>query len=220
MQDPPEHEIVELLELASDVKTRLRVAETRRTFGDAAEDRLDPGALKRVRNHLELALEALGAPVWGLTAPSAGALTITGFYSSEIYKALREVREGKGRPPGGRERRKGRRGRRAEDASVKTKAEDSENKAAETADPADSDAVAASPVQEAHRSPEVAPSFGANPLFSDPAQGVASTAPGADVEGDGEGSTWVRSRVDEIQRALSAAFGEDEILPDVENKPK
>jgi hypothetical protein len=83
MQDRKQQDISELLELASDVKSRLRRIENDLAHagpGEPPEPPPEAGALLRVRNHLELALEALGSPTWGLTAPPAGALQITGFY--------------------------------------------------------------------------------------------------------------------------------------------
>lgn len=184
MQDPSEREVGELLELASDVKDRLRRLEAAQaTHG--ADDHVDSGALLRARNHLELALEALGAPTWGFAAP-AGSLKITGFYSSEIYKALRDLRNapGKGRSP--------QRKSPAERSGPVLSKDEAEAPAEPAVEPAAEETLAPAPPAPADAAP---------------------------VGGE-SGSKWVKSRVDEIQRALTAAFGEDELLPDLESPPK
>lgn len=181
MQDPYSQEITDLLALASDVKARLRQLEG---VGDQALDRTnrerpESGVLGRVRNHLELAIEALGAPTWGF-ASSTASLPITGFYSSSIYKALKDLRERKGHGNG---------------AQPSTEATRLANRPqAISADPIPSDGLPQPPVK-------LEP--------NDRAQSA-----------DEEPSAWVKSRVDEIQRALSAAFGDDEMLPDEQLQPK
>lgn len=160
MHDPHTKEIIELLSLASDIKARLRqleshaLAEARSGAGvDLALECDRERTLGRARNHLELALEALGSPKWGLTGPIArGPLKITGFHSASIYDAINDLRERKR-----------------------------------------TDGVA--PEAEAAPAPEPAPAV-VGP----------SSAP----------SVWVQNRVDEIQKALSAALGDDDFFQEEE----
>ena len=96
MQDPEAKEIIELLSRLADIKSRLRQLESARsvanTGGVAPLDSAAPGALLRAKTHLELALAALGMPTWGFASTPASSLKITGVYSSEIYKALKDIR--------------------------------------------------------------------------------------------------------------------------------
>jgi hypothetical protein len=169
MQDPQAQSITELLGLASEVKTSLRHLETlaAELTSDAHRAAHLPGeaAMGRVRNHLELALQALGhsrrsatssdgesaapdsaagtpAPIGPFpTLDPANPLKITGYYSSEVKDALRELRKARGWQP---------------------------------------------------------------------ADGIAPIRPGI----------WVKNRVDEIHRALSTAFGEDDELARLEDEPQ
>ncbi len=173
MQDPQAKSITELLGLASEVKTSLRHLETlaAELTSDAHRAAHLPGeaAMGRVRNHLELALQALGhskrsatgsgtgsgtgsadsddgtempAPIGPFpTQDPANPLQITGYYSSEVKDALRELRKARGWQP---------------------------------------------------------------------ADGIAPIRPGI----------WVKNRVDEIHRALSTAFGEDDDLARLEDEPQ
>lgn len=169
MQDPQAQSITELLGLAGEVKTSLRHLETlaAELTSDTHRAAHLPGeaAMGRVRNHLELALQALGhskrsvtgsdeesaipdgaaetpAPIGPFpTQDPANPLKITGYYSSEVKDALRELRKARGWQP---------------------------------------------------------------------ADGVAPIRPGI----------WVKNRVDEIHRALSTAFGEDDDLACLEDEPQ
>lgn len=185
MQDLYPQEINDLLALASDVKQRLRQLEG---IGDQAPDganakRPDSGALGRARNHLELAMEALGSPTWGF-ASSTGSLPITGFYSSNIYKALKDLREGKGH-----------------------------GKAAEPS--AETQRLGGQP-QGGTAGPILREGLPVEPPAHLPRPPLRVEQPSSEKEP----SVWVKSRVDEIQRALTAAFGDDEMLPDEELQPK
>ena len=206
MQNPAAQEIIDLLGLASDVKSRLRQLETLYDNGGGSgfesltgEDHSpDPSSLGRARNHLELALEALGAPTWGFATAPASSIQITGFYSSDIYKALKDLRENKARggPSGTKKERRERRG-------ASQPAADAED--ADTTKPADAaDSGVDAPVEA-----EAA---------TDDASGSTDLEPPASNRGSS--SVWVKSRVDEIQRALTAAFGDDELIPEEESPPK
>ncbi len=183
MQDLYSQEITDLLALASDVKQRLRQLEGtgERAPNGAGGKAPDSGALGRARNHLELALESLGAPTWGFASSSA-MLPITGFYSSNIYKALKDLRDGKSHgqdpKPTTAKQRKASRPRAVDHGPI-------DHGPAKTG-PIVSDGEESLPVHDADKAPSV----------------------------------WVKSRVDEIQRALTAAFGDDEMLPDEQLQPK
>lgn len=160
MQDPQAQSIFELLGLASEVKTRLRHLETLATELTSEAHRAAhlPGdaAMGRVRNHLELALQALGQtrPPVEITESSDESgdknnpLKITGYYSAEVQKALRALREAKGPHP------------------------------------------------------------------------VQDAAEVLGVPFKGRGGIWVQNRVDEINRALTFAFGDEEMLPEPDTSPK
>lgn len=156
MKDSQVKPIAELLGLAGDVKTRLRHLETlaAELSSDAHRAAHIPGeaALSRVRNHLELALQALGqvrrqqAPAPAEPADEArepeNLLKITGYYSEDVQKALHALREARG------------------------------------------------------------------------------PHPGASARGKRAGGVWVQNRVDEINRALTSAFGDEEMLPDSKPNPR
>lgn len=215
MQDTAVREIIDLLGLASDVKSRLRQLETLCTNGGgselenrSAEMRApDPTSFCRARNHLELALEALGTPTWGFAKAPPSTLQITGYYSSDIYKALNDLRQGKGRGTddaegeGHEDRRPG---RRKADVESYEHARSSRREVDAVVDGGIETDVEVVAVTESDD--------GADTTTDD-----IATAPPAP---DGGSSVWVKSRVDEIHRALTAAFGEDDLIPEEETPPK
>ena len=172
MQDPQVTAIFELLDLASEVKTRLRHLETVSTGIESGARRAAhlPGeaALSRVRNHLELALEALGSS----RRPSQSGPGLK-LGSPEPLRRM---------PP-----------------SAPEKEGERTPVAAPTSDPSNPLKITgyySSEVEDALRSLREA---------------KAPLEPGAD--GNGRSGVWVKNRVDEIHRALSTAFGEDDRVP-------
>ncbi|QDV06778.1 hypothetical protein Poly30_22930 [Planctomycetes bacterium Poly30] len=237
MQDPEAKEIIELLSRVADIKTRLRQLESIRsvaeTGGMAPPDRPAQGSLLRAKNHLELALEALGTPTWGFASTPASSLKITGFYSSDIYKALKDIRSrtrGEGETESaaqstqddatttsanGNRRGAPSAGRRKSDRvshhwSQKSKAR---RKKADAQRESQADPAEEEHLQESGSQHAVA-------RRSTLASASDSKAQGGRSDEEGGSSVWVQHRVDEIQRALTAAFGDDEILPDLETAPK
>ena len=228
MQEPKAKEIIELLSHAAEIKTRLRQLESMRALAQkshgSSQDSPAPGALLRAKNHLELALEALGTPTWGFASTPASSLNLTGFYSSDIYKALKDIRSAnRGGDQGAED------GATEPDASVTGK-----RRAGQPAGRRNSDRMSQQwaakgrknrkrrDASEANDSPEEelletsssaasAPASNDQGLSIDQARGLGE---------NGGGSVWVQHRVDEIKRALTAAFGDDEILPDAESTPK
>ncbi|MEM8712708.1 MAG: DUF4388 domain-containing protein, partial [Planctomycetota bacterium] len=205
MHVPEEQEIIELLSRVADVKQRLRQLETIRIVsgGQVPEEMSDlpPGALIRAKNHLELALEALGTPKWGFASTPASSLKITGFYSADIYKALKDIRQ---------------KARQADEQ------DDDPSPAEET-----SASTAAASIETKNwdlpSEDDIDWSFGADSAAPEPAKISAGPAPHEAVQGEGDGdgsSVWVQHRVDEIQRALTAAFGDEENVPEEETAPK
>ena len=172
-QDPQVTAIFELLDLASEVKTRLRHLETVSTGieSDARRAAHLPGAaaVARVRNHLELALEALGSS--RRPSQSGPGLTLG------RPEPLRRM------PPAAPEK-------------------DEAPTPVPTSDPANPLKITgyySSEVEDALRSLREA---------------KAPVEPAA--EGDDGSGVWVKNRVDEIHRALSTAFGEDDRVPSLE----
>lgn len=161
MDEPRLLEITKLLALASDVKTRLRALETEameNARGGLAASEVRASHFARTRSHLELALEALGAPLQPFAGAGLNGLEITGFHSASIFETLHELR---------------------------SQGDESGSADSETAEAA-----------------------GTAPDKTKPSDGPAEPS-GAKVEA-GEPSVWVKNRVDEIQRALSFALGEDD----------
>lgn len=149
MHDPYAQEIIDLLALASDIKARLRDMESdaldaaRKGEAVDGEEDVRKHVLTRARNHLELAVEALGAPKGSFTG--AGGLNITGFHSAKVLDDIRSEKE-----------------------------------------------------QQAGGLGEVTPPH--------------PVEPSGEKLGNPEPGKWVKNRVDEIQRALTAAFGEDDLF--------
>lgn len=202
MQDPEAQEIMELLGLASDVKTRLRQLESQASTptnvgtGASKPNAPEAATFGRARNHLELALEALGSPTWGFAGAPASSIEITGFYSSDIYKALKDLREAKGRGGNGKS------------STVRNAVPKKERRQAKRSGRRRSDEEAEALAQSTKRDVDGAPLE--TPIATEGEAAVDQKT----------SSVWVQSRVDEIQRALTAAFGDDELLPDFEAPPK
>ncbi len=197
MQDPIAQELTELLALASDVKSRLRQLEAahvrRLSDGSASSEGIEISMFSRSRHHLELTLEALGRPTWGYTAAPASSLEITGFYSADIYKALKDIRSGKGTAPSGQ-------GdvtldgpsNAEEEGEGEPQGQSPEGAPLETTSPT----VRPTTVAATHSEPEPASTVGAGP------------------------SVWVQLGVVEIHRALSAAFGDEDHFDEPADAPK
>ncbi len=240
MQTPEAQDIIELLHRVAEIKTRLRQLESARTIaapGDAQPTEAPaPGALVRARNHLELALEALGTPTWGFASTPASSLKITGFYSSDIYKALKDIRsqasvpdapaqsddaaeEATPRSKTGNRRTGSPAGRRKADRMAQRWNSKNKKGKKKRSAPNEAEAVAsAEEVAEGTQAPTIEPvveTAAEAPIVQLP-EPVAEEAEG------GGSSVWVQHRVDEIQRALTAAFGDDEAPaePEPELAPK
>ncbi|MEM9381163.1 MAG: DUF4388 domain-containing protein [Planctomycetota bacterium] len=186
MQDPQASAIFELLDLASEVKTRLRHLETVST-GMASGTRRSahlPGeaALARVRNHLELALQALGSS----RRPSEAGPALgqgPGLSLAKPEPSQDPLR----RMP----------------ASMLGKDSEPAQPLRPTADPANPLKITgyySSEVEDALRSLREAKSPPQPPSDADERPGL-----------------WVKNRVDEIHRALSTAFGEDDRVPSLDD---
>lgn len=240
MQEPKAKEIIELLSHAAEIKTRLRQLESMRALAQkghgSSQDSPAPGALLRAKNHLELALEALGTPTWGFASTPASSLNLTGFYSSDIYKALKDIRSAnrggdQGAEDGATEpeasvsgkRRAGQpAGRRKSDRmSQQWAAKGRKNR--KRRDASEANDSPGEELLETNSSAASAPASNLQGLSIDQARGLGENVadtPSAGRNENGGGSVWVQHRVDEIKRALTAAFGDDEILPDAESTPK
>jgi hypothetical protein len=241
MHDIAEQDIIELLSQVAEIKTRLRQIETaRRVSSDAADPQgggPSAAAIARTRKHLEMALETLGAPAWGFASTSASSLKITGFHTPDIYKALKDIRSRK-------------RGNTSESVAAEADAseESSKNDSNQRRSPSGrrkADRVAQPWASASKRGkkgkksskpkapkepakeiePETTPA--PNEINAEQAASIdsalAETLPegsAAATEQTDNSSVWVQHRVDEIQRALTAAFGDDEFLSEEEPAPK
>ncbi len=235
MQDPVEQNIIELLSQVAEIKTRLRQIATARQMAPGSDassaDQPSPSAINRAQKHLEMALETLGTSSWGFASTPASSLKITGFHTPDIYKALKDIRSrtrgdasdttaqesDAGQSESAEERsdraeqRSNASGRRKSDrvsqpwasAAKRAKKGKKSNKPRNAKPDARKEEKPAAPVETAA---EVAANLTSEPV------GVA--------EGGDNSSVWVQHRVDEIQRALTAAFGDDEFLTEEEPAPK
>ena len=204
MQDPEAKEIGELQSRVADVKARLRqldlVHSTSGSSGQSPDDVPLMSSLRRAKHHLELALEALGAPKFGFASAPASSLQLTGFYSSDIYKALQDLRSKT----------------RGEDAASST--DEPEAEANGTDNKTNRRQGQASGRRKSDRTPNTWAKPGKKKRRS---KGKKQAEPSTDEQAepveagavsDEQHSTWVQHRVDEIHRALSAAFGEDDLF--------
>ena len=190
-------------------------------------------ALDRTRKHLELAMATLGAPAWGFTPTASSSLKITGFHAPDIYKALKDIRS----------RTRGDENSQAEDDEVaesakggaldrRSRSANGRRKADRISQPwaaaakrhkkskgAPKRPDQAAEGQEAKEEPVLSPS---DPVAEPVAEVIQPAAPQkvADNESGDDSSVWVQHRVDEIQRALTAAFGDDDFLGGGEETPK
>ncbi|MFT6109806.1 MAG: hypothetical protein ACJA2W_002729 [Planctomycetota bacterium] len=228
MQESKAKEIIELLSHAAEIKTRLRQLESMHALAQeghgSSQDSPAPGALLRAKNHLELALEALGTPTWGFASTPASSLNLTGSYSADIYKALKDIRSAdragdQGAVDGATEpeasvtgkRRAGQPAdrRKLDRMSQQWAAKGRNNRKRRNASEANDSP--GEELLETNSSAASAPASNEQGLSINQARGLGE---------NGGGSVWVQHRVDEIKRALTAAFGDDEILPDAESTPK
>ena len=227
MHDLEEQDIIALLSQVAEIKTRLRQIESARQMsaGSSAPVSDHPGAsaIDRAKKHLELALEALGAPAWGFAATSASPLKITGYHTPDIYKALEDIRSRT----------------RGDEGSASTAASDAQSDAGNASEGSPerrfaggrrkSDRVsqpwANAKAKRTKKGKKSLKSAAAKPDAPKPQEVEEPVMPVAPdpltpVESTENSSVWVQHRVDEIQRALSVAFGEDDFLGVEEEAPK